>query len=185
MGSLSPTESHIGEREYLYRFKIGRSVTYVTNCSPPPHIISPAQGGDRRQLMEYILTPQMIEFERRLAEADERARLAARNRPKPPPPPPKKSAKELRTENFRTACRWLVPRLTELLAAGWTLRRLFGIGRGPPLFITGGVAWVSVWGKASEVTLEPDGRIRFKIYETKGPVYQTAYPPEYKHPTPD
>jgi hypothetical protein len=82
---------------------------------------------------------------------------------------------------FRTACRWLVPRLPDLLASGWTLRTLFGIGRGPPRFITGGVAWGSVWGKASEVTLEPDGLVRFKIVEPMRTVIQTAYPPGYSH----
>jgi hypothetical protein len=77
---------------------------------------------------------------------------------------------------FRTACKWLVPRLPDLLATGWTLRRLFGIGRGPPRFITGGVAWGSVWTKAAEIELGPGGEITFTIHEPNRTVHQTARP---------
>jgi hypothetical protein len=133
--------------------------------------------------MEYIMTPEMIEFEKRLAEADERARLAARNRPKPPPPPPKKTAKELRTESFRIACKWLIPRLEDLLSASWTLQSLFSPGHGRKRLWGYGLAWSGAWLKASEVSLESDGQIRFKLVEPMRTVFQSAYPPGYSHQT--
>ncbi len=121
--------------------------------------------------MEMTETAGMSEFDRRWAEAEERMFQAMREELLQ-----RKTRKQLRMETYRTACRWIVPRLPELLAAGWTVRTLFGIGRGPSPFRGWGTAWLSVWGKAAEVELGPGGEITFTIHEPNRSVHQTARP---------
>ncbi len=128
--------------------------------------------------MEMTIAREKEEFEKSWARAEERALHAALNKP---PPPPRKSAKDLRMESFRIACKWLIPRLDDLLSANWTLKSLFSPGHGRKRLWGYGLAWGGAWPKASEVSLEPDGIVRFKIVEPMRTVFQSAYPPGYKH----
>jgi hypothetical protein len=79
---------------------------------------------------------------------------------------------------FRTARAWLLPRLPELLAAGWTMPGLFHVGRlaWPYLW---GVAWSSAWGDPDITpSLEPDGSIRWTVQERHRVVVQRSRPME-------
>jgi hypothetical protein len=80
---------------------------------------------------------------------------------------------------FRTAKAWLLPRLPNLLAAGWTRRELFGIGRQRYPFGAWGVAWSSAWGDPNATpALAPGGVVRWEIREPHRVVTQRSRPME-------
>lgn len=126
--------------------------------------------------MEVFESPRINLISIRLTRAQEKARRQARGMAEIPEPP-RKTARELRIESFRMACKWILPRLSELLEAGWTLKALFAPGHGRKRLWGSGIAWCGVWSNSGEISLESDGSISFKIFEAMRTVTQTAYPP--------
>jgi hypothetical protein len=80
-------------------------------------------------------------------------------------------------KSFRTGCMWILPRLSQLRSTGWSLRDLFGVDKCTPPWGSWGLAWSSVWVRASEIILEDNGAVCFRICEAGRTVEQRARPP--------
>jgi hypothetical protein len=79
-------------------------------------------------------------------------------------------------KRFKVALAWLLPRLPELLAAGWTRAELFRAGRYRYPY-GWGEAWSSAWGDPHTTpSLEPDGSIRWTVQERHRVVVQRSRP---------
>lgn len=77
---------------------------------------------------------------------------------------------------WRRARAWLMPRLDDLLAAGWTKPGLFRVGRGR--YPWGwGIAWRGWWrDDRATVSLDPGGAIVITLHEAHGKTVQCARP---------
>lgn len=97
-------------------------------------------------------------------------------RPPKKDPPICRTVTPLMLQRFKLGRAWLLARLPELLAAGWTRAELFHVGKlaWPWQW---GIAWLSAWGDlATTASLDLDGSIRWTIRELHREVVQTSRP---------
>jgi hypothetical protein len=80
--------------------------------------------------------------------------------------------------SFRLACQWILPRLSQLRSAGWSLRDMFGVDSCAPPWGSWGLSWSwsSSWSQATEVILE-DGAVCFRFHEADRIIEQRSRPP--------
>ena len=84
-------------------------------------------------------------------------------------------------EGWHRARRWILDRVEELAAVGWSRRQLFAAGRFRAPCGPWGLAWAEVWNNPGvDVKIRPDGVVAFTWQEAGRSVTQTARPAPWR-----
>ncbi|MHC1712532.1 MAG: toprim domain-containing protein [Solidesulfovibrio sp.] len=94
------------------------------------------------------------------------------------PHPRKSKPSRERVLAYKSGRAWILAHIDELLAAGWTRRKLFRAGQFRYPLGNWGAAWASAWTnpKLVGVSMAEDGTIFFEFHETGRVVWQTVQP---------